>query len=251
MARALNTPAGVLWDLDGTIIDYSVADAVCLDDACAKVTARAPDVAPDRFRSTVHRLARQFWSDPEVALSVVQGRADLRGVTRAIFHAALAEIGIDDAGFARGLAERYRDVRDAAMRLFPGADDTLARFRAQGIRLALVTNGNAAIQRRKIDRFGLGRCFDAIFVEGEFGAGKPDPRIYAAALHALGCRAPDAWMVGDDLLNDVAGPQKAGMAGVWVDARGRGLSADAPATPDRIVRSIQELGAELPPTRAS
>jgi putative hydrolase of the HAD superfamily len=127
------------------------------------------------------------------------------------------------------------------MCLFPEALDILARLRARGIRLALVTNGNAAYQRMKIERFGLAGCFDYILIEGEFGVGKPEPQVYQAALRVLDCRPAAAWMVGDDLYNDVASPQQLGMAGIWVDARGVGLSPDAPAKPDRIIRSIREL----------
>lgn len=245
MPRVLNTPAGILLDLDGTIIDHQGAEEACLQEACAEVTSRVPDVAPGGFRIIVNRQARRFWSDPEWARSVVQGRSDVRSVTRAIFHAALVEVGIDDLDLARRLAERYRDLREAGMQLFPGALDTLAQFRAHGIRLALVTNGNAAYQRMKIERFDLARCFDIILVEGEFGAGKPDHRIYKAALQSLGCYPTNAWMIGDDLHNDVAPAQQLGMSGIWVDARGVGLIPDAPAIPDRIVRSIRELGAAL------
>jgi putative hydrolase of the HAD superfamily len=243
--RALNTPTGILFDLDGTIIGYGGAEEACLREACAEVTSRAATVAADQFRAAVDRQARRFWSDPEWARSVAQGRSDVRSVSGAIFHAALVEVGVDDPDFARGLAERYRDLREAGMFLFPGALDILAQFRALGIRLALVTNGSAAYQRMKIERFGLARCFDYVLVEGEFGSGKPERCVYEAALQALGCHPANAWMVGDDLHNDVAAPQKLGMSGIWVDARGVGVSSDSPTKPDRIVRSIRELGAEL------
>ena len=49
--------------------------------------------------------------------------------------------------------------------------------------LGLVTNGDATQQRDKIERHGLARFFDAIVIEGEFGAGKPDEIVYR---HALG-----------------------------------------------------------------
>ncbi len=52
----------------------------------------------------------------------------------------------------------------------PGALETLARIRDRGIRLALITNGSAELQRGKIRRFDLERFFDASLVEGEFGA---------------------------------------------------------------------------------
>jgi putative hydrolase of the HAD superfamily len=245
MTRALNTPAGVLFDLDGTIIDHAGAAESSLRQACAELSSRAPHVVVEQFRSALKRQARRFWTDPTWARRVAQGRSTVRTVTRAIFQAALADVGIRDTRFARGLADRYRALREAGMCLFPHAADTLAEFRARGIRLALVTNGGAATQRTKIDRFGLARWFDYILVEGEFGAGKPDRSVYVAAVQALGCSPTAAWMVGDDLRNDVAAPQQLGISGIWVDPPGAGLPPESPATPDRIVRSIRDLDAAL------
>ena len=105
----------------------------------------------------------------------------------------------------------------------PDAIDTVRWLRDSGRRLALLTNGAAVAQRKKISRFELADLFDAILVEGELGFGKPDERVYRRALNALDVKPSDAWMVGDHLELDVAAPQKLGMSGVWIDARGRGL----------------------------
>ena len=48
-------------------------------------------------------------------------------------------------------------------------------------------------------------------------------------------------MVGDNLEWDVAAPQKLGMSGVWIDARGRGLPNDSAVKPDYIVRALADL----------
>jgi putative hydrolase of the HAD superfamily len=83
--------------------------------------------------------------------------------------------------------------------------------------------------------------FDAIFVEGELGFGKPDPRVDELALSRLGVSPAEAWMVGDHLEFDVAAPQQLGIYGVWVDARSKGVPRDSRVRPDRTVRSIAEL----------
>ena len=92
----------------------------------------------------------------------------------------------------------------------PDAIETVRWLRESGRRLALLTNGAAAAQRRKIARFEIADLFDAILVEGELGFGKPDERVYLRALNALGVTPADAWMVGDNLDFDVAAPQKLG-----------------------------------------
>ena len=127
------------------------------------------------------------------------------------------------------------------MQPFPGAIDTLKHFRRNNIPLALVTNGAAEIQRRKIRRFDLEPLFDFIVIESEFGFGKPDERVFQHALNQLGVDKKDAWMIGDDLARDVAGAKQAGIPGIWVDWQNKGLPASSVVQPDRIIRSISEL----------
>jgi putative hydrolase of the HAD superfamily len=107
--------------------------------------------------------------------------------------------------------------------------------------MALLTNGEARNQRRSVETHALERYFDCIVIEGEFGTGKPDERVFRHALAATGCDPERAWMVGDNLEADIATPYRLGMHTVWVDADARGLPASAPVRPHRIVRAIAEL----------
>jgi putative hydrolase of the HAD superfamily len=154
---------------------------------------------------------------------------------------ALAEIGIDDEELARRIGDTYHALRDDAIKPFDDAVPTVQWLRAQGCRLALLTNGGSKGQRFKIDRFDLARLFDAILIEGEVGFGKPDPRIYSQALAALDVPAADAWMVGDNLEWDVAGPQREGITGIWIDARLTGVPNGHAVRPDRIINRLADL----------
>jgi putative hydrolase of the HAD superfamily len=52
-------------------------------------------------------------------------------------------------------------------------------------------------------------------------------------------------MVGDNLEWDVAGPQREGIAGIWIDARGRGVPAEQTVRPDRIIARLADLRGAL------
>lgn len=74
-------------------------------------------------------------------------------------------------------------------------------------------------------------------------AGKPAAEFYAWALAELGADAAEAAVVGDDLDSDVAGAQKAGMAGILVRT-GKFLAEDLAASsirPDALVDSVADL----------
>jgi putative hydrolase of the HAD superfamily len=162
---------------------------------------------------------------------------------------ALADLCVDAAGLPQTIAGTYSKYRDAGMQPLPDAIETVKWFRERGSRLALLTNGAGAAQRRKIARFGLTELFDCILVEGEVGFGKPDERIYLRALEELAVEPRDAWMAGDHLEFDVAAPQRLGLFAVWIDLDGSGVPRGRNVRPDRIVRALSELrSVTIPPT---
>ena len=74
------------------------------------------------------------------------------------------------------------------MSLFPDAHEVIDALRARGLKLALVTNGEAQLQRAKISRFDLAGRFDHVQIEGEHGFGKPEERaLTCARLRPRGC----------------------------------------------------------------
>jgi FMN phosphatase YigB (HAD superfamily) len=60
-------------------------------------------------------------------------------------------------------------------------------------------------------------------------------------LEKLRVEASNTWMVGDDLVRDIAPCRELGIYTIWVDGRGTGLSASDRVKPDKIIKSISEL----------
>jgi putative hydrolase of the HAD superfamily len=227
-------PKAVLFDLDDTILDDSGCVEQSWTDACDEC---CPKDEISRIREAIRVAAAWFWADP-VRHRI--GRLDMKMARRQVAALALREVGHDDA-LADSIASAYARHRDARIRIFPDALDTLTWFTAKGCSLALVTNGSQRTQRMKICRFNLEPLFDAIFVEGELGFGKPDPRVFKLALDRLQRSPSEVWMVGDNLEWDVAAPQALGIYAVWVDGQGRGVPDGSTIRPDWVVRSISEL----------
>jgi len=230
-------PRAILIDLDDTLLDdTSYADG-CWTDACAVAKARISDIDITRLRAAIDKQNAWFWSDPERHRT---GRLDLRGNTRTILEQVFAKLSIDDTELAHKVAEKYRDLRQERSTLFPGATAALDRLRDEGVRLGMMTNGAADAQRAKIERFGLARYFDHIVIEGEFGAGKPDRRVYDTLLSALDVTPGDTWAIGDNLEFDVLAPMQLGLHGIWVDPRNAGLDGH-PNRPHRTVSAFTEI----------
>jgi putative hydrolase of the HAD superfamily len=226
----------LLVDLDDTLLDYSGGVEECWEAACVSCVPAAVDQA-----ALLRALAETrvwFWSDP---VRHRRERTDMLGAWTRIAAHALERCGAASEGVAEAIGRDFAARRRRRMQLFPEALACLQQWRARGIPLALVTNGDAREQRWKIETYGLGAFFDALVIEGEFGAGKPDEIVYRHALQALGARPEEAWMVGDHLEFDVDAPQRLGLRGVWVDRAGRGLPDGATVSPFRVIQDLREL----------
>ncbi len=235
-----NLPKVILLDMDDTILmDSGEADR-CWTMVCDSYGAHIGERTPDELLTAINASRTWYWSDAERHR---QGRLNLEAARERIVEAALQRLGIDDAHLAREIAQFYITQRASVFtsRPFPAAIETLVRLRALGIQLGLITNGQAVSQRRKIEQHGLAAYFDCLLIEGEFGVGKPDERIYRHALDQLEAQPEQTWMVGDHLLWDVAAPQRLGIYGIWHDFAGEGLPETTTVRPDRIIRAISEL----------
>jgi len=234
----MHEPDVILFDLDDTIVDFTWNLVSAWRNVCELVSARTGAEIEGLHRSIL-ALSERYWTDEARA---EQGRRDLRAAGAEIVVMALEELGVRAAPeLPREASDHYRDLRDGGLRLFPGATEVLETLRGRGHRLGLVTNGTQQEQRAKIEQFELEAHFEHIQIEGEFGFGKPHDAAYRHALERMGAAAERTWFVGDNIEWDVSAPQRHGMFGVWVDARGVGLSAGSPHAPDRVIRNIVEL----------
>jgi putative hydrolase of the HAD superfamily len=233
-------PKAILFDLDDTII--SAGSRKLLFQTLAEEFAEAFAPLPSaEAAARLMAVSDVFWNDP---VRHAHWRMRLAEGRRAMIGEAFAALAADAPGatpaVANAFAERLHAAREEH-RCFPGAVETLKAIRAADVKMALVTNGDAATQRAKVERFALAPLFDHIQIEGEAGFGKPEERAYLHALQALGVSADDAWMVGDNLEWEVAAPQRLGIYAIWHDHLGEGLPPGSPYQPDRIIQTLAEL----------
>ena len=231
-------PTAILLDLDDTILESAAVRDRVWRSVSDSFSNKVDGLDPGTLYATIQEHRRWYWSDPDRHRI---GRLDPDMALREQVDGTLLRLDVRDSSLAEDIARSFRAQLEEAVKPFPGAIDTLARLRERGIRLALVTNGSAETQRRKVRKFELDRYFDYILVEGEFGAGKPDERVYLHALNRLEAAPGESWMIGDNLLWEVDAPQRLGMFGVWVDVAGKGLPESPPAQPDRIVSTLPEV----------
>jgi putative hydrolase of the HAD superfamily len=230
-------PKAILFDLGDTLINHRGADAAWKE-TCRRFAGDVEGLDAEELFSQIMKRRDWFWGDRERHR---RGRLDLGVARREIVSLALQPFGATSTELVAKIAASYAALRRVTMELFPGAAETLLSLREQGIRLALVTNGASGPQRTSIDRFGLGPLFDYILIEGEFGVGKPDQRVYLHVLRQLDAQPGETWMVGDNLEWEVAAPQRVGILGIWFNPSGSALPSESTVRPDHIIRTLPEL----------
>ena len=235
----MELPRAMLIDMDDTILSAHGHPEIAWNIVATEFAGELGQFSPRQVADAIADTARGFWAvaGAEWRLKLAEARAEVvrRGLATLAGGAALP------ADLAVRLAERFTTYRDEQMFVFPGAHDAIDALKARGVKLALVTNGAADIQRGKIERFALAHRFDHIQIEGEHGFGKPEERAYRHAMDALGVTAGETWMIGDNLEWEVVVPQRLGIYAVWIDVHGDGLPEGTSVRPDRIIRSLTEL----------
>ncbi|WP_422769065.1 HAD family hydrolase [Plantactinospora sp. WMMC1484] len=119
----------------------------------------------------------------------------------------------------------------------PAGVPDLVRELRRDHRLAVVSNTHQPdLVPGHLAAMGLAPCFDVVITSVELGWRKPHPRIYAAALDALGIDAEAAVFVGDTYGPDFVGPERAGIPAYLIDPQRR-----APVPDDRRLDSLFDL----------
>lgn len=231
-------PDFLFLDLDDTILDFAAPGKKCWESLCISFALKLDRISADQLLAAINRSAAWFWSDPERHRT---GRLDLKSARRLVVAGAFHQLQIEDRELGEELADAFTTLREEMVQPFPGSLETLQTLQERGSRMGLITNGRSEFQRAKIRRFELEQYFDFILIEGEFGAGKPDKRVFEYGLERFGASPSQVWMIGDDLEFDLRPAQELGMDTVWVNYAKVSLPANSSVQPRRMIYSLTEL----------
>jgi putative hydrolase of the HAD superfamily len=216
-------PAAVLLDALGTLVELERPWPHLVDE----LGSRGVVVREDDARAAMLAEMAYYRAHHDEASDWPKLR-DLRRRCAAVVQESLGTpLGLADVEEALLGAVRFRP--------YPEVPEALWRLRADGARLAVVSNWDVSLHD-VLERTRLRPLVDAVVISAEVGVAKPDPAIFHAALERLGANADDALHVGDSLEHDVAGARAAGLEAVLVARDGASVPAGV-----RAVSSLAEL----------
>jgi len=140
------------------------------------------------------------------------------------------------------LEQAYVDpVLEVSPHLIEGVERVLTWLKMKGYKLGLISNtgrtpGYAA--RKIMDELGIMDRFDALTFSNELGVTKPHMDIFHRTLANLGTSPEVSCHVGDNLLTDVWGAQRAGMKSIYISGPN---DPESDILPDAVITEIGEL----------
>ena len=213
------TPAGVLFDLDGLLVDTEqlgeMAERAVMDRLGSYVT---PEEKTELLGCSMPRTVEILLARAEQPVP-----------------AAEVEALLDEA--------MLNLVRQHGVRLLPGARDLVAGVRKCGLPHALVTSTGLVVANEIIERAGL--KFRVMVTGSDVKRAKPDPEPYETAAALLGV-APRYCQALEDSRPGVASAEAAGCKVIAVPSKVIAVPSDVPIGPApgrTVVQSLLELRA--------
>lgn len=162
-----------------------------------------------------------------------------------IFDRVLPALGIEPRQeIIQALIREYRS-HEPAISLTPDAAAVLPKLAAR-YHLALLSDGPAVTQRRKVEALGVAQWLDPIVLTDDHGreAWKPNVRCFRIIEEATGLAGDELAYVADNPAKDFAGPMKLGWHRIRI-RRPEAIHRDVPTRAgDEVtveIRSLDEL----------
>ncbi len=115
-----------------------------------------------------------------------------------------------DPRVLRTLERLYYQEATAMQQLLPGVAEYLSVARKLGLKTAVASSSTRKWVMEHLDRFGIGRHFDAIVCREDVKRTKPDPDLYRTALQRLEVQPAEAIAL-EDSSNGIHAAKAAGL----------------------------------------
>ncbi|MDP9603869.1 UNVERIFIED_ORG: phosphoglycolate phosphatase [Variovorax paradoxus] len=186
-------------DLDGTMVDTLGDFAASLNRMLDDLSL--PHVAPAAIETMVGKGSEHLIHS---ALVHVMASPDADAKARALFERAWERY-----------QHHYLAVNGRHSEVYPGVIDGLKALRAQGLRLACLTNKPTSFAKPLLADKGLDGFFELVFGGDAFERKKPDPLPLLKTCEAMGTTPARTLMIGDSS-NDARAARAAGCPVVLV-----------------------------------
>ncbi len=228
----------VLWDVDGTLLDFLYAQRIAISESLGQVGVCATEEMVARYSA----INDSYWKKLELGL-VTKEELHQRRFTDLFEEYRITGVDVEAfrANYLSVLANTYRYIDDSL---------TICRNLSGKIKQYVITNGVTIVQENKLRLSGLYDCMDGVFISEQIGVPKPQAGFFDYCLHAIDSKdlkKEELLIVGDSLTSDIKGGVLYGIPTCWYREEGL-LERDSTLkstyeqfTPQYEISHLQEL----------
>jgi len=208
---------GVIFDLDGTLLDRDKSLVAFLEAQCIRIPALQA-VNKQHFLHRFIELDQKgyVWKDK-------------------VYQQLCEEFALDISW--EYLLDDYIESFQKHCIGCAGFSEILELLKEKRFKLGIITNGFGKFQMNNIKGLKIDHYFDAILISETEGVRKPEVAIFQGAMERLDLQPNETIYVGDHPTNDVDASINAGMIGVWKEDS----SFQKPSSEHRTIKALSEL----------
>ncbi len=217
----------VLFDADGTLLDFLRSEREAVRDAMARSGIFATEEQLDAYSA----INDSLWK-----------RLERGEIERSVLLYRRFELFCERFGYtadAKAIAADYIETLSTKGYLLEGARALLDSLLGR-VRMYMVTNGLRRVQLGRYADAGLEKYFDGLFISEDIGANKPNVRFFEyVAAHIEEFDAASTIVVGDSLTSDIKGANNACLDCCWYAPHGG--EPEGIAEPTYVARSFEQV----------
>lgn len=227
----------LFWDFHGTLTHPDITWFEVAMEAAAEQAPHRP-LSRDTLEKFFSSTCLPWWTVPSGDTRHLIGTDAWWGHCKRGFEGMFRQCGFTPAE-AAGIAPILREKSLEAHRysLYADARETLETLRGRGYTSYILSNNFPELEQL-VEDLGIRHLFDGVIVSGLVGYDKPRREIFERAKGVAG-NPDEAWMIGDNPKDDIAGAKAAGFTTVAVHGT---TSPDA----DYDVKNLSDIMTLLP-----
>jgi len=219
----------LLWDIDGTILNFEKAEKRAIRTLFEKFNLGE---CTDEMLSHYIEINKKYWKLLEC------GEMEKERILVERFMEFFEKEGI-----RTDVASEFNKAYQLALGdTIVFNDDALDIIKAQkkNYQIIIVTNGTAIAQKKKLERSGLDKIADNIFISELVGYEKPSIHFFERVIAEVGIDdVSQAVIIGDSLTSDIQGGVNAGIDTCWYNPKED--VNDTNLKPTYIIKNLHEL----------